>query len=99
MLASEGSAAPMAELSGDRARVLAALAASPATARRADFAAALRRATQILTSSPRADRLIYVVTDLQAAGWEDVTPRAAGGRPRDRRCSTSAGASRGPTAR
>ena len=81
VLASEASAAPLAELSSDRARVLATLAGIAATARRADFGAALRRASQILTSSPRADRLIYVVTDLQAAGWEDVTPAALAAGP------------------
>src|SRR5262249_42432422 len=72
VLASEGTPAPVAELSGDRARVLGALASTNASARRADFAGALRRATQILTGSPRPDRLIYVVSDLQASGWEDV---------------------------
>jgi len=81
VLASEASAAPVAELSSDRARVLATLAGIASTARRADFGAALRRASQILTSSPRADRLIYVVTDLQAAGWEDVTPAALAAGP------------------
>ncbi|HEY6477494.1 MAG TPA: BatA and WFA domain-containing protein [Polyangia bacterium] len=81
VLASEGSAAPIAELSSDRARVLAALDAVPCSARRADFAAALRRATQILTGSTRADHLVYVATDLQAAGWEDVTPAAQLGAP------------------
>jgi hypothetical protein len=81
VLASEGSAAPIAELSSDRARILAALEAVPSSARRADFAAALRRATQILTGSARADRLIYVATDLQAAGWEDVTPASQLGAP------------------
>lgn len=81
VLASEGSAAPIADLSSDRARVRAALDAVPSSARRADFAAALRRATQILTSSTRADRLIYVATDLQAAGWDDVTPPAGAGAP------------------
>ena len=74
VLASEGSTAPVAELSSDRARVSAALAAITCSARRADFAAALRRATQSLTASARTDRLIYVITDLQATGWEDVTP-------------------------
>jgi hypothetical protein len=74
VLASEGAPAPVAELSGDRARVLGALASLGPSARRADFAGALRRATQILTGSPRADHLIYVVTDLQASGWEEVTP-------------------------
>src|SRR5262249_52760580 len=72
-LASEGSAAPVAELSSDRPRVSAALAGVTPSARRADFAAALRRATQMLGSSTRGDRLIYVVTDLQAAGWEEVS--------------------------
>ena len=74
VLASEGSAVPIAELSSDRARVAAALAAITPSARRADFAAALRRATQMLAGSTRGDRLIYVVTDLQATGWEDVGP-------------------------
>src|SRR5262245_43352623 len=74
VLASEGSTAPVAELSSDRARVSAALAGIACSARRADFAAALRRATQALTTSTRSDRLIYVMTDLQASGWEDVTP-------------------------
>jgi hypothetical protein len=74
VLASEGSSAPVAELSSDRARVSGALASVAVSARRADFATALRRATQILTGSTRGDRLIYVISDLQATGWEDVTP-------------------------
>jgi hypothetical protein len=74
VLAAEGSAAPIAELSSDRPRVFAALAGAAPTARRADFAAALKRAGQILTGSPRADRLIYVVSDMQRSGWEDVAP-------------------------
>jgi len=78
VLASEGSSAPVAELSSDRARVLLALDAVACSARRADFAAALRRATQILTGSPHGDRLIYAVTDLQASGWEEVGPPTAG---------------------
>jgi hypothetical protein len=81
VLASEGSSAPVAELSGDRARVLAALGATTASARRADFAAALHRAGQILTGSPRPDRVVYVVTDLQASGWEEVTPATLGAGP------------------
>ncbi|HVV48736.1 MAG TPA: VWA domain-containing protein, partial [Polyangia bacterium] len=81
VLAAEGSAPPVAELSSDRPRVLAALDAVPCSARRADFAAALRRATQILTSSARAEHLVYVATDLQAAGWDDVKPPAGAGAP------------------
>jgi Aerotolerance regulator N-terminal/von Willebrand factor type A domain len=81
VLASEGTPAPVAESSSDRGRVLAALDATTCSARRADFGGALRRATQILTASPHGDRLIYVVTDLQATGWDGVTPpeRTAGG--------------------
>jgi hypothetical protein len=81
VLASQGSAAPIAELSGDRPRVLAALDAVTNSARAADFGAALRRAAQILSSSTRAERLIYVATDLQAAGWGGVTPAALAGVP------------------
>ena len=47
----EGTAAPIAELSGDRPRVLAALEAVPNSARAADFGAALRRAARILPGS------------------------------------------------
>jgi Aerotolerance regulator N-terminal/von Willebrand factor type A domain len=82
VLASEGTPTPIAEPSTDRARVIGALDAAASTARRADFGAALRRAAQILIGSPHADRIIYVVTDLQAAGWESAPPvaeRGAGG--------------------
>ena len=74
VLASEGSTAPIAELAGDHLRVLGALDAVSCSARAADYGAALRRAAQILAASPRPERLIYVATDLQAAGWENVTP-------------------------
>ena len=108
VLASEGSAPPVAELSSDRPRVTAALAGVTASARRADFAAALRRATQILGSSTRADRLIYVATDLQATGWEDVSPAllaagpqivvldASGGEPWSNRAVVGLGAEPAP---
>jgi hypothetical protein len=76
VLASEGTPAPVPEPSADRARLLAALDGAVCSARRADFGAALRRATQILASAPHAERIIYVVTDLQAAGWEGVTGAA-----------------------
>ncbi len=81
VLASEGTAAPIAELSGDRPRALAALEAVTASARPANFGAALRRAAQILSSSTRADRPIYVATDLQAAGWGGVTQATLAGVP------------------
>jgi hypothetical protein len=81
VLASEGTPAPVAEPSNDRGRVLAALDATTCSARVADFGAAMRRASQILAAATHADRVVYVVTDLQATGWEGVAPtdRTAGG--------------------
>jgi Aerotolerance regulator N-terminal/von Willebrand factor type A domain len=81
VLASEGTPTPVAEPSSDRGRVLAALDATTCSARRADFGGALRRAAQILTTASHGERIIYVVTDLQATGWEGVAPRdpAVGG--------------------
>jgi hypothetical protein len=72
VLASEGSPAPVAEPSSDRARLLAALDAAECSARRADFAGALRRASQILAVGAHTERAVYVVTDLQATGWDGV---------------------------
>jgi hypothetical protein len=78
VLASEGTPAPVAEPSSDRARLLAALEATTCSARRADFAGALRRASQILAGGAHTERVVYVVTDLQAAGWDGVAgPDAA----------------------
>jgi hypothetical protein len=81
VLASEGTPAPVAEPSADRGRVLAALDAAACSARVADFGAAMRRASQIVSTSPHAEKVIYVVTDLQATGWGGVAPaeRTAGG--------------------
>jgi hypothetical protein len=81
VLASEGTSAPVAEPSNDRGRVLAALDAATCSARVADFGAAMRRASQILSASPHAEKVVYVVTDLQAAGWGGVaaSDRTAGG--------------------
>jgi aerotolerance regulator-like protein/VWA domain-containing protein len=82
VLASEGTPAPVAELSNDRGRVVAAIDAATCTARKADFGGALRRAAQILAASVRAERVTYVVTDLQAAGWEGVArPERGAGAP------------------
>jgi hypothetical protein len=82
VLASEGTPAPVAEPSSDRGRVLGALDSVVCSARRADFAGAMRRAAQILAASPHADRIIYAVTDLQATSWEGVpAPDHAAGAP------------------
>ena len=82
VLASEGSAAPSPSCRAIGPRVLAALDAVTASARRADFAAALRARDADPRPARRAPiALIYVVTDLQAAGWEDVTPALLTGGP------------------
>jgi len=70
VMASEGTATPIPEPTADRPRVLAALDAATCSARRADFTGAIRKAVQILTSARRPERLIYLITDLQAVGWE-----------------------------
>jgi aerotolerance regulator-like protein/VWA domain-containing protein len=81
VLASEGTTTPIAEPSSDHSRVAQAIDALSCSARRADFGAALRRAGQILGSGVRADRLIYVFTDLQAAGWDSYDRTAIAGNP------------------
>ena len=74
VLASEGSEPRVGELSLDRPRLLEALERTPPSARAADYLQALRRATTILAASNRRERRIFVVTDLQAAGWGDEVP-------------------------
>src|SRR5437762_3854297 len=73
VLASQGSTAPLAELNPERARVLQAVETLSCSARPADFTAAMRRSALILAASPRPKRRIFLVTDLQAAGWEEGT--------------------------
>jgi hypothetical protein len=73
VLASEGTPTPIAEPSSDRGRLLAAIDAASGSARRGDLSSAMRKATQILAPSPRPEKIIYLITDLQAAGWEGGT--------------------------
>src|SRR3954470_780341 len=79
VLASEGTPTPVAEPTSDRARMLAAVDAAACSARRGDLSSAMRKAAQILATSPRSERIIYLVTDLQAAGWEGGTGLPEGG--------------------
>lgn len=74
LLGSEGSPPPVAEPSGDRGRLLAALDAVQVSARRADLTAALARAAQIARAGAHLDRHIYLVTDLQATGFSGDAP-------------------------
>ncbi len=74
-----GSEPRVGELSLERMRLQEALEGTPVTARAADFPQAIRRATTILAASQRRERRIFIVTDLQAAGWGDAAlPRTEG---------------------
>lgn len=80
VLASQGSDPPVAELEPERTRVLGALEAITCSARPADFAVALRRASLVLAGSHRQRRRVYLITDLQAAGWgQNAAPPATDG--------------------
>ena len=70
VLASEGTLAPIAEPSTDRPRWIAALDAVPCSARRGDLNAALTRAAQILQSGSHPEKHVYLLTDLQATGFD-----------------------------
>lgn len=69
---SEGAAAPVAEPTNDRARIMDAIESLRCSTRATAMPAALRRAAQALTGSQRHEKHIYVITDLQAAGWGDA---------------------------
>jgi hypothetical protein len=73
VLSSAGSNVPLAELNPERSRVLQTIEGLSCSARPADFTAAMRRSSLILAGSPRQKRRIFLITDLQAAGWEDGT--------------------------
>ena len=77
LLGSEGSASPVAEPSSDRARLLAALDAVHASARRADLSAALSRAVQVARAGAHSERHVYLVTDLQASAFTTDAPPTA----------------------
>ena len=70
VLASEGNRAPVASLTLEKSRILEALDRVRASARPADFTGAVRRASTILAGATHEQRRIFVVTDMQRAGWE-----------------------------
>ena len=76
LLGSEGSAAPIADPSSDRPRLLAALDAATVSARRGDLSGALARAAPIARAGAHTERHIYLVTDLQATSFSS-DPAAA----------------------
>ncbi len=73
VLTSAHSEAPVGELSTEHARVRDALEGVKCSARVSDFTEAMRRAALILAASTRPERRIFLLTDLQAAGWGEDT--------------------------
>jgi hypothetical protein len=66
VLGSRGAAAPVPELTGDRARLFSSISAVQPSYRAADLHAALKRAAQILQTVRRSQRRIYLITDAAA---------------------------------
>ena len=66
---SEKEAADVSELTLERGRLREAVDGARATARGVDYGQALRRAALVLGTSRRAERRIFLITDLQASGW------------------------------
>ncbi len=81
VMASEGNAAPIADLTLEKTRVSAALESATPSARPADFQAAIRRATGILGNALHKERRIYVLTDGQASGWGQALTDVDAGAP------------------
>lgn len=79
LLTSQGAAAPQAELTADRQRLLSAIEAARLSQRPGDSTAALRRAAAIL-GAPRTSggaargRKVYLVSDLAAHGFSGPPP-------------------------
>lgn len=71
LVTSAGSAPRIGELEPDRARIVEAIERTTCSARPADFTQAMRQASLILAGSNKPHRRIYLLTDLQATGWED----------------------------
>ncbi len=81
LLASRGGAAPVAELTADRSRLLRALDDARPSFRPTDITGALKRAAQILQSAARPERRVYLISDLAAHGFDRDPPWAAGAGP------------------
>jgi hypothetical protein len=75
------SGAPVDELTADRLRLRRALDEVPLSARATDVPAALRRAAQILTHAPHAERRVILLSDLTAASLVAAEPPWPAGGP------------------
>jgi hypothetical protein len=78
---SRGNEAPVAQLTTDRTRVAAAVAATRPSQRATDLTGALKRAAQILETAAQRERRVYLVSDLAAHGFSGDAPWAAGHGP------------------
>jgi hypothetical protein len=81
VLGSRGGGAPVAELTADRARLEHAIADVKPTHRATDLTGALKRASQILQVASRAERRVYLISDLAAHGFDRDPAWAAGAGP------------------
>lgn len=63
VLGSRGGAAPVPELTSDRARLFSAISAVQPSYRGTDLSTALKRAAQILQTVRQAERRVYLITD------------------------------------
>ena len=64
-------------LTADRNRLADELAAGTVSLIPGDLAAAIVRAETILQTAPTKDREIYILTDLQKAGWREGPPKSS----------------------
>jgi hypothetical protein len=81
VVVSAGTAAPVPELTADRGRLERAVGALAPSSRAGDLGGALKRAAQILQSATRAERRVYLISDLAAHGFAGEPPWAAGSGP------------------
>lgn len=81
LLGSRGGGAPVAQLTADRGRLLAAIGEIKPSWRATDLTGALKRAAQLLSSASRPERRVYLVSDFAAHGFSGEAPWAAGRGP------------------
>jgi hypothetical protein len=73
--------APVGELTADRLRLRRAVDEAPLSARATDVPAALRRAAQILSQAPHAERRVILLSDLTATSMVGAEPPWPAGGP------------------
>ncbi len=81
VLATVETPTPAGDLTLEHTRIEAALATTEVSARPVDFSRAIARAQALLANASHNERRIYVITDNQASGWENVDPKPVEGSP------------------